>query len=350
MDKIKLYNWLKLLAIYFALLLIIYIAFLCRNLLFPFLLAVILTYILNPVADYFESWGIKRGAVVGVLFFSFILILALVLYFSMPSFLSELETLRTSAPKYFLNIKNSLQQIFLQLEEQFSFFPKGYLSNLLNEKYNSMSITLVSCLPGMVFKFINLIALFLLVLFTTFFLLKDGRQMRKTLISIVPNKYFELTLSVLHESNLGVGNYVRGQLTDCAIIGTLSIIGLFLIGFKYSLLIGILVGVMNMIPYLGPLTGMIVGFLLAVIDNHSIPMGLKVLLVLSIVKLIDDVLVNPIVVGKSVELHPLIIIICITIGGELLGIWGMLLIVPLFCALKATFEVLYEGIIKSSYR
>jgi len=74
-------------------------------------------------------------------------------------------------------------------------------------------------------------------------------------------------------------------------------------------------------------------------------MGLKVIFVLSLVKLIDDFFVNPVVVGKSVELHPVVVLICILVGSMMMGVFGMLIAVPLFCALKATFKVLHDGII-----
>jgi len=346
MDKIKLYNWLKLLGIYLAILTAIYIIFLAKSILFPFFLAFILTYMLNPVADFFENKGLKRGFVVGLLFFFFAAALGCVVYFSAPFLLKEVNNLQISVPKNLLNFENLLKQASGGLENKFSYLPKDFLPNLFNEKYRELTKNAMAYMPEFIFSLVDVVTAILVVLFTTFYLLKDGRVMRKRLISIIPNKYFELFLCLLHEVNLQVGNYVRGQLTDCVIIGALSIAGLYIIGFKYSLLLGLIIGAINIIPYLGPLTGMLAGFLMAVLEDHSLPMGLKVLLVLALVKLIDDFFVNPVVVGKSVELHPLVVIVCIVVGGTLMGVFGMFISVPLFCALKATFKVLYNGIIE----
>ena len=345
MDKLRFYNWLRLLGIFLSILFLMYLAYLMREVLLPFFVAGLIVYILNPVADYFEGQGVRRSAVVAVLFFVFIAAITIGGYFSWHFLMGEVDYLRDNLPKYLLSIKGSLMQTAGLLEKQLNFLPKGFFAGIIEEKFKQNSAGMLSAAPGLIVSAVSLIMSSIIVLFTVFFLLKDGKLMRKNLIKSVPNRYFEITLSILDEVNTAVGNYIRGQITDCIIIGGLSTIGLALIGFKYAILVGAIVGLMNMIPYLGPLTGMLVGFMMALIDGNSLPMGLKVLLVLSIVKLIDDALVNPMVVGSSVELHPLVVILCITVGEALLGVVGMLIAVPVFCALKATFEVLYKGLI-----
>jgi predicted PurR-regulated permease PerM len=186
----------------------------------------------------------------------------------------------------------------------------------------------------------------MIILFATFFLLKDGRTFKKDIIKIVPNKYFETVLCLLYETNKQVGNYVRGQIIDCAIVAILSIIGLSLIGLKYAIIIGIVCGITNIIPYLGPILGMIPGIFVSLIEHHDPIMAVKVAVVLIAVQLVDNAVVSPIAVGKSVDLHPIAVIASVTVGGALLGIWGMLFAVPIYCALKVTFEVLYKGIIE----
>ena len=345
MDKIRFYNWLRLLGIFLSILLLMYLSYLMREVLMPFFIAGLIVYILNPIADYFEGCGLRRSAVVAVLFLFFIAIISVAVYLSWGSLMGEFEYLKVNLPKYLISIKSSLLQTAGMLEKQLDFLPKGFFSGIIEEKFTQNSGNVISAAPGLIISAVSLIMSSIIVLFSVFFLLKDGKLMRKNLIRAVPNRYFEITLTILDEVNTAVGNYIRGQITDCLIIGALSTIGLALIGFKYAILVGTIVGLMNMIPYLGPLTGMIVGFMMALIDGNSLPMGLRVLLVLSIVKLIDDALVNPMVVGSSVELHPLVVILCITVGEALLGVVGMLIAVPVFCALKATFEVLHKGLI-----
>ncbi len=345
MDKIRFYNWLRLLGIFLSIIFLMYLAFLMREVLMPFFAAGLIVYILNPIADYFEGQGVRRSAVVAVLFLVFVAVIAVGGYFSWGSLMGEVDYLKVSLPKYLLSIKGSLIQTAGLLEKQLDFLPKGFFSGIIEEKFSQNSGVMLSAAPGLIISAVSLIMSSIIVMFTVFFLLKDGKLMRKKLIRSVPNRYFEITLTILDEVNTAVGNYIRGQITDCLIIGVLSTAGLALIGFKYAILVGAIVGLMNMIPYLGPLTGMIVGFMMALIDGNSLPMGLRVLLVLSIVKLIDDALVNPMVVGNSVELHPLVVILCIAVGEALLGVVGMLIAVPVFCALKATFEVLHKGLI-----
>ena len=345
MDKIRFYNWLRLLGIFLSIIFLMFLAYLMREVLMPFFVAGLIVYILNPVADYFEGRGLRRSAVVTVLFLTFVAVIAVGGYLSWGSLMREVADLKVSLPNYLLSIKGSLIQTAGLLEKQRDFLPKGFFSGIIEEKFGQNSGIMLSAAPGLIISAVSLIMSSIIVLFTVFFLLKDGKLMRKKLIRSVPNRYFEITLTILDEVNTAVGNYIRGQITDCLIIGVLSTVGLALIGFKYAILVGAIVGLMNMVPYLGPLAGMIVGFMMALIDGNSLPMGMRVLLVLSIVKLIDDALVNPMVVGSSVELHPLVVILCITVGEALLGVLGMLIAVPVFCALKAIFEVLHKGLI-----
>lgn len=345
-QNLKLWNWTKLITIYFIILFILFVFYLAQDLLTPFLIAFILVYILNPVADKLEGKGLRRSFVVPAIFIGFFLFLALIVLFSYDSIINEINTLKTQIPEYFNKIKSSLEENAIVLEKNVPMLPKGYLQKAINEKASAIPLLIGERIPALISASIGLITSILVILFTTFFILKDGRTFRKNIIKIVPNKYFETFLVLLNEINIKVGSYIRGQLIDCAIVATLSIAGLSLIGLKYAIIIGLISGITNIIPYLGPVMGMIPGIFIAIIDHHSTVMALWVVVVLICVQLIDNAIVSPLAVGKSVDLHPLAVIISVTVGGAILGIWGMLLAVPIFCALKVTFEILYKGIIE----
>lgn len=345
-QNLKVLNWIKLITIYAAILLFLFIFYLAQNLLTPFLIAFIFVYILNPLVDKLEGSGIRRSIAVSVIFISIFFIFFVVVFFSYDSIFDEVNTLKDKIPLYFNKIKSSLEESATSLEKNLTFLPKGNFKKLIDEKSSEIPQIIEKSIPPLIVKTFGIITGILIILFTTFFLLKDGRSFRKNIIKIIPNKYFETFLCLLYEINKQIGNYIRGQITDCIIVGILSVIGLYLIGLKYAIIIGIISGITNIVPYLGPVMGMIPGIFIGIIEHHSILMAINVVVVLIIVQLIDNVLVSPLVVGKSVDLHPLAVVISVVIGGALMGFWGMLLAVPLFCALKVTFEILHRGIIE----
>jgi putative permease len=162
----------------------------------------------------------------------------------------------------------------------------------------------------------------------------------------VPNKYFETFLTLFHEIDQQISNYIRGQLIDSFIIGLLAIIGLYLVGINYAFLIGAVIGIVNIIFYIGPLIGFVFGSLLILIDTGSTVNVIKFVVVFVFVRLVDDIIISPLALSKSVHVHPLMVIILITLGGFIHGILGMLLAIPLYCSIKVTFQILYRGFVE----
>ncbi|OGF47595.1 MAG: hypothetical protein A2452_07670 [Candidatus Firestonebacteria bacterium RIFOXYC2_FULL_39_67] len=345
-QNLKVLNWAKLLGIYFVILVALVIFYMAQDLLTPFLVAFILVYALNPLADKIESWGIKRPWAVAMIFIGFVVVSGLVVSLGFESIKAEITLLKTQVPAYIERIKLSLIDNAAMIEAKIPNMKKGILQNMITQKIGDLPTIIGEKMPYILRTLLGLVTSTLIVLFLTFFILKDGREFRKNIIRIVPNKYFETVLCLLFEINKSVGNYVRGQLIDCTIVAVLSVIGLSLIGLKYAIIIGIICGITNIIPYLGPIMGMIPAIFIALVEHKSGAMAGSVVAVMMGVQLIDNVAVSPIAVGQSVDLHPIIVILSVTIGGALMGLWGMLLAVPIYCALKVTFQILYKGIIE----
>jgi predicted PurR-regulated permease PerM len=175
----------------------------------------------------------------------------------------------------------------------------------------------------------------ILVPFVTFFLLKDGPMLTKKLYELIPNTYYEMYRNLAYRMEKQLGNYIRGQAMDALICGILSSTGLWFMGVKYFMLIGMLAGVANLIPYFGPIMGMIPAIIVTIIDKGMVPgpiLGIVGMFV--VVQLIDNLLINPVVVGNSVDLHPLIVMLAIMIGGAIGGLFAMLLAVPFVSVMR----------------
>ena len=185
-----------------------------------------------------------------------------------------------------------------------------------------------------------------IVPFVAFFFLKEGSQITRNLIEWVPNAYFELCLNLLHQINGQIGGYIRGQILATSVVATLAISALSAIELKYALPVGLLAGFANMIPFLGPLIGIISASIVALATGGELAMELvgKVVVIFLVIQLIDNVLIQPTVVAKSVEMHPLMVLFVVMVGSQLMGIVGMLIAVPLTGILKVSVQTAYEGL------
>lgn len=181
----------------------------------------------------------------------------------------------------------------------------------------------------------------------------DNGQMRRYFIGLVPNTYFELSMTVLDELDEAIGKYLRGTLLECLLVGLTLAIGFVLLGIPLSvaLAIGVISGLANAIPFLGTVIGLVIGIGYALIAESPSPMipGLKaddlalyVVVLIAVAHVLDNVVYQPFVLGSAVNLHPLVVVVAILAGSLLMGIWGMLFAIPTVVVVKTAVETLYK--------
>ncbi len=183
-----------------------------------------------------------------------------------------------------------------------------------------------------------------IVPFVAFFFLKEGRRLTRCLMALVPNAYFELCLNLIYQANKQIGNYIRGQLLAVLVVSVLAISGLSILGVYYALPLGMLAGLANVIPFLGPLIGIVCSSIVALATGGGLAMVAKVIVMFLVIQLIDNVLIQPTMVAKSVELHPLVVLFVVMVGSQLMGIVGMLIAVPLTGIAKVSGQTIYQGV------
>ena len=218
------------------------------------------------------------------------------------------------------------------------------LAELIREHGERLMQTMLGGTTMFIEGVISGLTFVVIVPFVAFFFLKEGRRLTRCLMALVPNAYFELCLNLIHQANKQIGNYIRGQLLAVLVVSVLSISGLSIIGVYYALPLGLLAGLANVIPYLGPLIGIVCSSIVALATGGGLAMVAKVIVMFLIVQLIDNVLVQPTMVAKSVELHPLVILFVVMVGSQLMGIVGMLIAVPLTGIVKVSGQTIYEGV------
>ena len=308
-----------------------------------FLISLLLYALLVPLVNNFESKGIPRELSIIIVFLIGFFVIGLAFNLVIPPIRAEAEslsaTIATQGPeKAFQKMSDFIESKFPMLDTKMITSKLGsYLSASLQKGI------------GIVFSLVSVFTSLLIVLFMTFFFLKDQRAIKKSIIGMVPNRFFEMSLVMVYRIENQLGSYIRGVLLDGLIVAILSSIGLALLGIPFFYIVGIIAGLTNMIPYMGPIIGATVAIIVALMSN---PAGFGIILwialLFAIVQLIDNILVTPIVVSNAVDLHPLVVMIVVLVGGSLLGVTGLIFAIPLTSIFKVVMEELVKGL--KSYR
>ena len=328
----------KIVLVLIALLAFLWILSYSGMVLTPLLVAILLSILLNPLVVMLESRGCGRTAAVVLVMAALTLLLAAALTFLAPAMAHELRNLsgllQSETPATLLNKLKVLLNRYLPwlknsgLTSQIMGWAEKFLYSLLNQS--------IRLLPSIIPVAIALV----LIPFMTFFLLKDGRRLRKSFFRVLPNRYFEMAVSLLHKIDCQLGSYIRGQMLVSLCIGILAITALAILHVPYFFLIGTAAGLANMIPYFGPIVGAIPAIILNVIDKGSPRAAFPVIAAFLLIRLIDDTLVSPNILGRSLKIHPLLVILVIFTGGEMFGIMGLLLCIPVTGIIKVTLSEL----------
>ena len=181
----------------------------------------------------------------------------------------------------------------------------------------------------------------------------DNGQMRRYFISLVPNRYFELSLTLLDRLDDAIGKYLRGTLTECFLVGLTLCVGLILLGIPIgpAVAIGLISGLVNAIPWLGTVIALVICLSYALIAENIAPLipglnpnnlPLYVLILVAITRVLDDVVFQPFVLGSAVNIHPLVVVVAIIGGSLIMGLWGMVFAVPTVVVAKTAVETLFK--------
>jgi len=306
----------------------------------PFAGASIVAYLFSPIVDWLERWHVPRWA--GSLFVM-ILILALLagaLFWIVPLISVELGQMVSSLP----TLSTSLDSLEKELEHV---FPMVNWNKVVADSISALEGTvrgIMSSIPGIISGILMTIYYSVILPFLIFFFLKDGRDILRHFVNLVPNAWFEMSVTMLHQIDTGIGRFLRGIFIENSIIAALAITGLTIIGMPSAFFVGLLVGIFNVIPYMGPTIGFIISSVMTLIDPASNPPLLAVMIVISCVQLADNMLVYPLAIGKSVHMHPVNVIGALLLGGFFLGVFGMLLAVPLATTILVIYKTFIRGL------
>ncbi len=293
-------------------------------------ISALLAYLFDPFASSLESYGFSRLAATLSIFAACSLLLGLLSFFVVPIAIQQFGMLRTG------EIVQQLDLLVTDIQTRL----EGPLSSIgivdLDLK-SSFQANVAEFLSGSINYFPSLLSTvgnLAIIPFLMFFFIKDARSMKKGFIDIVPNKYFEFSLNVLQKMDAQLGNYLRGQFLVAAIIGSLATLILWFLDVDFFMVIGPLAGLANMIPYVGPLAGGLLAIIVSVVTTGSFDTITGIVIAFALIQTLDNTLLQPLILSRNVELHPMLILIAILVGGKLFGVVGLLLAVPFTAIVK----------------
>lgn len=313
-----------------------------RDLLFPLILAWILSYVLTPLVDRFESVVRSRALAVGLLFGIFILGIAFLLIVILPVLAREITDFTHALPDYIDSGRIWFNSIKEALVTEYPVFETFKLLHLIQEQVQGIVLWLAQSMSTIILSLVGIISFLSLVPVILFFFLLEAHQIKKKLLELVPNRYFEIVMSLNFRVTQQLGHYLRGVLIEASIVGTLSTVFLTILGVNYAILIGIVAGVCNLVPYLGPISGAIPAAIIFYLQTKSLTSVLYVIIAFVIVQFIDNTFIQPTIYAQSVNLHPLLVLFAVIIGGTYGGILGLMVAVPVAGMINVLISQLYK--------
>ncbi|MFW5992070.1 MAG: AI-2E family transporter [Halanaerobiaceae bacterium] len=305
---------------------VVYFIFSMKMVLIPFASGIFLAYLLNPFIRMMKKRNFSRkGAILILLIiiFNIIFISCLLLF---PLFVKELVILTDMIPEYagqagdfFKDINNKFERIQLP----------GILRESINQFLQEMEEVTLGFIHGFTEMIINSFHLMVGLLISpiiTYYILRDVEHLKKSFLRSIPGKRRRLCLQLMREINKIFSGFLRGQIWLSIIIGILISIGLFFLKIRFNLILGIIAGISNMIPYIGPIIGALPAAFIAFLASPMQMMGVVLLFIF--VQQLESIVLAPKIMSDRVGLHPLTVIFALLTGTELLGIWGLIFAIP----------------------
>ena len=298
-----------------------------------FSIALILAYFFEPLYKFLINKKVPKILAIIIVFAIIIALLILVIFFLIPSLINQLNILYNEIP----NLAENYQNLILSLKPQISkFINPANVEILIEENLSELQKVILGFSKNIIIYLSNIVSSItfglVIIPLILFYLMRDMAIFKKNLFIFVSKGKEEEFRVLMKEIDNVLSGFIRGRIIVCFIVGSIIGIGLYFINLKFALIIGIISGVLNFIPYLGP----IVGVFLALIFALGQPwwMLLMIIIIFIFANQIEAVFLNPNILGKELGLHPLTVILSILICGKLLGILGVLVAVPLAAILK----------------
>lgn len=320
----------KFFAVAFALVMVA-LLYLLKSILTPFLVGALLAYLFNPVVNQLMRLHIPRVLAVIIVFLIFIVIVTLLMLLVVPLIQEQIQHLMDSVP----NIMDWLQNTLLpSVQEYFGSQQLIDVNSLKKQVADNLTKAggaagwLVSAAVHSGYAILHWLLNVILTFVVMFYLLVDWEKVVKGVRSLIPHCYEHTVIKLIKDCNEVIGAFFRGQLLVMLTLGAMYSVGLSLVGLQFGLVIGVIVGLLSIVPYLGVTIGIIIASIAAYAQYGDYTAILSVLAVFAVGQTLDGMFITPKLVGGRIGLHPVAVIFAVLAGAVLFGFFGVLLALP----------------------
>ena len=317
----------------------------------PLFIGLLIAWLLEPGIRYFTKNKVGRKLATVVVYLIFIFLLILVIALIIPEFISQVNELIIKVPDFLKSVNTFINDAFKNAGDVDLSGIKKSLIETINNYVNNFASRNLTGIVEKLGSSIKVISNFLLGLLIAFYLSLDFSKVSKYITIVVPNRFHEDLLNIKKPLNEMLRNYVNGTLLSCLFVMILSLIGFLISGVSSPLLFAIFCAITNLIPYFGPYIGGIPVVAVGFAMNPYV--GLGCLITVLIVQILEGNILNPLIVGKAVSLHPITLMLSLLVFEYFFGILGMVIAVPIVATLKIIylfFEDKYHFINKMKER
>lgn len=302
----------------------------------PFYIAAIIAYLSNPLVDRLQKWRVPRILGVIIVFVFMISLFVILGFILIPLITEQINLLINKLPLFFNWLQSTaLPWINQKLGNSMQLNMQNLNVAVMEGIRNNQDIVgkILTTITSSSFTLIAILFQFMLIPVVTFYLLRDWNKLLNNFRRILPRK-IEPTVTVLaRRYNNVLRAFLRGQLLVMLILGFIYFLGLWIIGLQFALLIGMIAGLLSIVPYLGFITGLICALIAAYYQFHTLNSLMGVLLVFISGQCIESMLLTPLLVGDSIGLHPVAVIFAVLTGGYFFGFIGALIALPVAAAI-----------------
>lgn len=292
-----------------------------------------MAYLIYPLIAILHKQQIHKGLAVILIYTVFFGGIGFLIYRVYPLTIQQLNELTQNFPEF---IKQYDDFIYLIYDYT------AFLPETIHDKVDGIFTTIEASLDRLLSKLMNgfmhifdMLIIITVIPVLVFYFIKDQQLLKDFLMGFIPKKRRQGFKEVAQAIDKNLGSYIRGQLIICAFVALTTLLIFKWLEVPYALLLAVLMGITNLIPYFGPLLGAVPAIILAYTVSGSLV--LYVIIAVVVIQIIEGNLLSPYIVGKSINIHPIAIIFVLLVGGEFFGILGMLLAVPVLTIVKVLF-------------
>ena len=333
-DSIRFPFYAKLAFVLLSLISIFIILYLGQNIIVPILMSLLFAILLRPIAHFLKSkWRFPHVLAVMCTVVLFMLMVIGILFFiswQISAIANDWDAIQTNLSIHFDTIQKFISSNFNLNNVEQKVLIDNASKNVLESGKNIIGTSLVSVSDVILNLTLIPIYIFLFLLYRTLFI--------TFLSKLFQPEYHEKLEDILYQIKFSVQSYIVGLLIEMIIVSTLTSVGFMIIGLKYAIVLGLITGLLNLIPYIGILFAGILSIIATLTASPDITLIIGVLIIVIVVQLIDNNLIVPMIVGSKVQINAFVSIVGIIVGGVIAGFSGMFLAIPIIAILKVIFD------------